>query len=256
MASTVPRRNPAVFVHFDDAEACLYEQLSDIWFFLRNLAEDYRYREPDSIPLHLLAQAQTIQLRLERWKTTFTSLIEGAQTKMSSREGQQARLFQIHHNTATSMMIGWVHAEEVVDDSCDEMFEQIVSLSTELQHYSFASLSVKIFSIDMGVILPLFVTATKCRIVHIRKQAIQLLQAVPHCEGVWNAQLMANIAWQVKCLEEGELDLDAQRVPEFRRVHSVDMNVDPKARRASISFRLRPNGMDGEWEDRENFATW
>ncbi len=70
---------------------------------------------------------------------------------------------------------------------------------------------------------------------------------------------MAKAALLVKVVEEEGLDesfLSTERVPDFGRVHSVDTDVDPKAHRAGLSFRSRPNGMDGEWEDIAHFVTW
>ena len=211
------------------------------------------------MPLYILAEAEAIHSRLAQWGVAFTSFLGVYGPKMGSWEARQAKLLQVHYHTATILVIGSLYAEEMLYDAYDEAFEIIVRLSAELHQDLYARTSVKVFSIDMAIIQPLFVASTKCRVPKIRQQAIELLQAVPYCEGIWNGQLMANIALRVRELEENGLDetfLGTQRVPEFRRVHSVDMDVDPKACRAGVSCRLRPNGMDGEWEDIEFLVTW
>ena len=252
-------RNSMFFTYIADAETALYQELSGVWTFLRNKADDFRFRDPGNVPLHVLAEAEAIRLSLAQWQQTFLSLLGACEAKLSSREASQAKLLQIHHLTATILMVGSLYAEEALYDAYDKDFETIIRLSTELHRDLYGGASAKVFSIDMAIVPPLFVSSTKCRDPKIRRQAVELLQAVPYHEGVWNGQMMAKVALRIKEIEEHGLEggvLRTQRVPEFQRVHSVDMNVDPKACRAGISCRLRPNGMDGEWEDVEFFVTW
>ena len=247
------------FTHIADAETALYQELSAVWTFLRNKADDFRFRDPGNVPLHILAEAEAIKLSLAQWQQTFSSLLGACEAKANSKEASQAKLLQIHQLTATILMVGSLYAEEALYDAYDRDFETIIRLSAELHRELYGRASAKVFSIDMTIVQPLFVSSTKCRVPKTRQQAVELLQAVPCQEGVWNGQLMAKVASRIIEMEEHGLEggfLRTQRIPEFQRVHSVDMNVDPKAFRARISCRLRPNGMDGEWEDVEFFVTW
>jgi hypothetical protein len=58
------------------------------------------------------------------------------------------------------------------------------------------------FSMDLGIVAPLFVVATKCRVPTLRRQAIELLRGCSRREGMWDSELTARIAHWVMTLEE------------------------------------------------------
>jgi len=64
ITSAMQRRNVALFTNLDEAEFSLYQNLSDIWSFIRNQANDLRFREKDTVPLYILMEAEAIKLRL------------------------------------------------------------------------------------------------------------------------------------------------------------------------------------------------
>jgi Fungal specific transcription factor domain len=259
VALPIVHRYTTIFISMDDAEKYLFQELSHIWAFLRGTADEYRYREPDSIPIEVFAQAQLIDRRLSQWKKAFETFLSVFHTKLLAAEVQHVKLLQIHHHTATILMAGSLHPEETIFDAFDDTFKSIVRLAEELFGNDFASPAAKTFSMEMGIIQPLYITALKCRITHVREKAISLLLAVPNREGVWNSLVLVNIAERIREIEEEGLErsfLEIYRVPEFRRVHAADIDIDQKARRSGVSCRLRPNGMDGEWDDREGFVTW
>ncbi|KAL4908724.1 hypothetical protein BDW74DRAFT_173956 [Aspergillus multicolor] len=57
--------------------------------------------------------------------------------------------------------------------------------------------------VDIGWMIPLFYTATKCRDRRIRRQALQLLESANHREGIWDAKITACVARRVVEIEEG-----------------------------------------------------
>ncbi|KAK4228221.1 hypothetical protein QBC38DRAFT_454450 [Podospora fimiseda] len=61
------------------------------------------------------------------------------------------------------------------------------------------------FSADLGIVPPLYVVATKCRVPHIRRQAIQLLRSSARREGMWDSELTARIGMWITDVEEAEL---------------------------------------------------
>ncbi|KOS39361.1 hypothetical protein ACN38_g9795 [Penicillium nordicum] len=60
------------------------------------------------------------------------------------------------------------------------------------------------FTIEMGYIPPVYYTAIKCRVPRIRRQAVRVLRAAPHREGLWNGSLLANVVEEIIRIEEGE----------------------------------------------------
>lgn len=79
------------------------------------------------------------------------------------------------------------------------------------------------FSIDMGVIGPLYFTALKCREPALRRRAITLLQTCNHQEGSWNGPICASLAASVVGLEEKGLTnvQKASDVPEQNRFYQA-----------------------------------
>ncbi|KAI1354973.1 hypothetical protein F5Y01DRAFT_221237 [Xylaria sp. FL0043] len=66
------------------------------------------------------------------------------------------------------------------------------------------------FSLDLGIVPPLFVVATKCRDPLTRQQAIQLLRTSSRREGMWDSELCARIGNWIATIEEeddGIIDL-------------------------------------------------
>lgn len=57
---------------------------------------------------------------------------------------------------------------------------------------------------DLGWIIPLYFTATKCRVHRIRLQAIKLLESANYREGIWDSRLAACIARKVMQIEEAD----------------------------------------------------
>ncbi|KAH8173979.1 C6 zinc finger domain protein [Sarocladium implicatum] len=58
------------------------------------------------------------------------------------------------------------------------------------------------FSMDQGIVAPLFVIATKCRVPVLRRQAIELLKGCGRREGMWDSELTARISHWIMTLEE------------------------------------------------------
>ncbi|KAH7140420.1 hypothetical protein B0J13DRAFT_477633 [Dactylonectria estremocensis] len=124
--------------------------------------------------------------------------------------------------------------------------------NTRLEHDP----NVASFTADRGWIAPLYFTAIKCRVSHIRLQAIRLLRSTVSREGLWDAQVVANVAQEIVRLEESPLctlakrsdnlipnltDLSREReqplVPEGRRINQVEVML-PNSASDRIKIRV------------------
>ncbi len=95
---------------------------------------------------------------------------------------------------------------------------------------------------EVGWIPPLYYTAIKCRNHRIRLQAVKLLKALPHKEGMWDSMTAASISEAVVKIEERdfykdfvteddfplcstptEKDLLLPELPELNRLHEVQI---------------------------------
>ncbi|KAK6364835.1 hypothetical protein LTS17_011739 [Exophiala oligosperma] len=68
---------------------------------------------------------------------------------------------------------------------------------------------------DLGWIMPLYFTATKCRHHRIRLQAIRMLEMSLHKEGIWDSAMAASIAREAMQTEEGQFLADVELMDDF-----------------------------------------
>ncbi|TWU71979.1 hypothetical protein ED733_002324 [Metarhizium rileyi] len=240
--------------------------MNALFSFLRTKADDYRYRVPGSIPLDLLIEAKTIERRLHEFRENHLGKeITSRSTRMPSVTEAHLRVRCL---TGTILAATSLHAEEAIYDqfTCD--FLGIVDAASEIlsqvpmspvSEGSSPRPSAEI-SLDVAVIHPLYMTASKCRSSLIRRRAIELLRTAPSLEAAWDARSYANIAERLMQLEEACLEeqqpTDPAVVPEWCRIHSADIYPQNDGKLAKVVFRYRPNGMDGEWTDFSEMIAW
>jgi hypothetical protein len=96
------------------------------------------------------------------------------------------------------------------------------------------------FSIDDGIIHPLYHAATKCRRRSIRHKALSILKAIPLQEGILNSMLAARVAERVVTIEEEGLeDVSCyNEIPNSSCVAGVEVNFEPNFKRASVKFHM------------------
>ncbi|PNP37752.1 hypothetical protein TGAMA5MH_10353 [Trichoderma gamsii] len=110
------------------------------------------------------------------------------------------------------------------------------------------------FSLDLGVIPPLFLAAVKCRKSEIRNNASQLLIRYSRREGVWDSVTTAAIGTWVTELEEESVGAGAF-VPEYDRVRKASIKFDLVKRRATMTC-LKIDKETGDLAQRRKNITW
>lgn len=101
-------------------------------------------------------------------------------------------------------------SDSTIWDRFNPIFKQIISLSKSVVQMSNPSSSLSsptttlnpTFSLDLGIIAPLYTTATLCRDPLTRREAVELLRSCSRQEGVFSSQLCAIMAEKVIALEE------------------------------------------------------
>lgn len=89
------------------------------------------------------------------------------------------------------------------------------------------------FSISLGIVIPLYLVATRCRDPPTRRHAIQLLATCNRREGVWDAFLSSKVAMRFVQIEE---------VAALRRLRDLEAGKNGGGL----------NGLDGGWKEWEN----
>ncbi|KAF4617105.1 hypothetical protein G7Y89_g15044 [Cudoniella acicularis] len=104
------------------------------------------------------------------------------------------------------------------------------------------------FALDLGIIPPLFVVATKCRDRKLRRDAIKLLMSSPRREGMWDSILSGRVGqWIMEIEEEGMGEyigygmgsMDGAVVEADKRVMVKEILFDLQRREATLRCGTR-----------------
>jgi len=120
------------------------------------------------------------------------------------------------------------------------------------------------FALDLGIVPPLFVVATKCRDRKLRRDAIRLLLASPRREGMWDSNICARVGQWIMEIEEEDLPPFAAWgapavaiVSDDKRVMVKEILFDMQRREATLRCGTR-GARDGDFDRRakETFISW
>lgn len=100
------------------------------------------------------------------------------------------------------------------------------------------------FSMELGVVHPLFFIAWKCRDRTLRRRAIKQLKKCGK-EGVWEGPVMAVMAERIMAIEEEGLETTAH-ISERQRIHDVRKAVEYDQRVIKVEMRL---AQDNTWQN-------
>jgi len=121
------------------------------------------------------------------------------------------------------------------------------------------------FALDLGIVAPLFVVATKCRDRKLRREAIRLLMSSPRREGMWDSILCGKVGqWMMEVEEEGMRPFEVwdpvganEVVRADQRVMVKEISFDLQKREATLRCGTR-GARDGDPDPRaqETFVSW
>ncbi|KAH8649161.1 hypothetical protein BX600DRAFT_110816 [Xylariales sp. PMI_506] len=119
-----------------------------------------------------------------------------------------------------------------------------------------------LFTFELGLLPPLYITATKCRHPTLRRQALGLMRRAPAQEGLWNRDILMQVAQRAIQLEEGQLAYsrneqgiyDSSTVtlpPDEMRMKFIKVGLrttDGYGRKGDqVEFYTMPKGWDNGW---------
>lgn len=199
---------PKVFTSFSEAQHC-WDFLMDrtLQYYRRTLFDRKFASAKSDTPSEIAQQYADYVTGLDEFEQAFQPIL-----RLSiSPEGKvlnQAAVVLITHLKATAITLSAVTStSEMVYDSFLNEFRYIVRAAERLVTACEANPSAinsSRFSLDIGIVPPLHVVATKCREPNIRRKAIDLLFRSPRQEGMWDGVLSARIGrWIMSCEEDG-----------------------------------------------------
>lgn len=111
------------------------------------------------------------------------------------------------------------------------------------------TVSPPMFSLSLGCVSSLYLSASRCRNPRIRYRALDLLQNCNRREGLWDSNIAARIAENVITIEEAKTAQTMSGrgevvIPESNRVKFVDVKFGPEGHgKAMYSFENPTNSI-------------
>jgi len=175
-------------------------------------------------------------------------------TPIDSPDFIGVNLIKIRSRLLPIMLFGFLSSTEMIYDAYTDAFQDIIHYTRiHFAHESVINMPSKgIYSLNTGLTYPLYVTASNCRVRHIRREAIDILMKNPWREGIqvsFTSGLIGRFTMQVE--EEG-LGPD-EVIPEERRALMFDL----KFKQVGLKRTLQMKATKGLKEQREYVKeTW
>ncbi|KAJ6015685.1 hypothetical protein N7540_010276 [Penicillium herquei] len=224
---------PYTFPDILDARRTLDDLLNRVHCLKRYYYDLYSEESQDESSM--FETQKRILADLSLWRKSFNASLPHIDSGKGISEKFRTTLLSVYHEMATIMASVCLSDDEMIFDSYTDNFIAILkgfsdlwnlwaSVTTEVKEVKDifstpeSDLDCHDFTVESGFIPPVYFTALKCRIPQIRRQAVRILKAAPHREGVWNGALLAQVLDEVIRIEE-----DATESKEA----SVDLPIFP-----------------------------
>jgi len=186
----------------------------------------------------------------DKWSAALDAFIETRGESLTP-EVKGLRILQVQsHLALTTLRLTRTTVDEDDQTLWDEfipMYDKIIALAADVIEPDDGENTKPSFTIDLGVIAPLFEVISRCRDPVIRRRGVSLLKSRYRQEGVWNSFLVAKVAERLVEIEEeglGEVK-SCKDVPDWARISDVHPVFDPVRRRATLTY--------GRWGGKNNF---
>jgi hypothetical protein len=228
---------PPAFSSLSEARASLIFHWHRL---MRPICEKYL---DDGSSLNFLTAWQTrhdsSQWVFDQWSAAFDAFLKDG-SSLAESEKKAVTMLKIQQEIGfLSLQLGRTYFDDqTLWDQFLPLFNQITSLAADLLEFGSKSRRYPTFSLDMGIVGPLYEVASRCRDPVIRRKAISLMKSRCMQEGVWNSILTARVAETlVEIEEEGLCEVKTcNDVPDWARLSFVAPVFDPAGRRAVVKF--------------------
>jgi hypothetical protein len=213
-----------VRIHLDNLLVSVYQ-------LVKSDLRMYRYWPTEVVPLEWRLQQQQAIQSFNTWMEALENFFRSQAPRLSHADLRSLLGLRLQMKTAVIMLKTSVDSgPESCFDSFRDEFEDMVSkveqLTLTLNMMDVQPLEVDRtpFTMELGIIHPLFFVACKCRDWDIRRRALAQLKKAGK-EGVWEGPITAVLARRIMILEEEGL-ARGTLVPESNRFHDIKKNVD------------------------------
>lgn len=225
--------------------------LVSVYQLIKSDARMYRYWKRDAVPLEWQARREEAIEIFDAWTIALENFFSTQAPKLSDGEIKSLLGLRMQIKTAVIMLKVCIDSgpESTFDqfkDEFEDMVAKVEQMTTALSMPEQRPLEAELtpFTMELGVVHPLFFIACKCRDWDIRRRAVAQLRRAGK-EGVWEGPIMAVLARRIMVLEEEGLSR-GEMVPEENRFHEIKKNVDYDSRQ--ILWEAT-KALDPEWKN-------
>jgi hypothetical protein len=203
-------------------------------------------QNPDELTTPLWREKHAhYETQLLQWRSAFQA-IHAEEVRSGAIRVDKTAILSIYYNLATILLAASVQHTEMLYDDYTPLFAEIIAKSDQLLADDDPNATSR-FTLDMGTILPLAITAVRCRDRRIRRQAITLLWSKARREGLcFDTILVARLcAWLASIEGEGLQD-DSAPIPESARWMITYLHLSSEERWMAAqlsSAMMNDNGM-------------
>jgi cholestenol delta-isomerase len=241
--ATNPNLVPDAFETVQEARAPLIDHVRWVTVFGMQVYEAVLW-DNSALPLLELERLK-VRDHLRRWSSRF----EHAVLQDVRASPTLVRTLRIWHFLMAIQIGAHFYGSELRYDAFVADYERLVVNAEEVVQILAQKTDKTSLSFELGLAIPLFSTIQRCRDPHIRRRALKAMRAGPKQEGSWGHSGAAQLAEQLMLFEEHGLGVVevASDIPEWRRVVSVDGNVNSELGTAEMIYNIVPSqGHDEE----------
>ncbi|KAF4957782.1 hypothetical protein FSARC_11191 [Fusarium sarcochroum] len=183
----------------------------------------------------------------DEWSDKFTAFL--ATQDLSERAVPRVTIMNLWFRTARIIFASTFSTDEITFDALLEEFTYIINKAEEL-----LSSPETRYSVDIGVVPPLYYAALKCRDPTIRRRSVTILQSAPRREAGWDSLGTSCILKEVIRIEENGLGnvMSQYDVPGSARI--CDMHVVTDVENQKVCLKALQQGAHS-W-GQEKVFTW
>lgn len=256
---------PHVFKSLDEARNSLDSLMNAMSHLMHDMSTYGMLGEGKTAEIHRLVAS----VKFAHWARSLENFIAYAGDEMSERDRQAAYMLKIHYFIGLKVVELVDVQDEMAWDVYQENFAKIVYFAESVAEYLSASSSrvlpsdakastsearrvsqppgKKTFSMDQGIVGPLFEVVYKCRHPIIRRKALAVLKAYPRQESSWDSTMVALVAERLIELEEEAVAARSRNgeevqlkscddIPRWARISQIDLNFPLEGKKAFLTY--------------------
>jgi hypothetical protein len=263
----VPPTFPMPEVPWEDVmvvdEFASTQEAREVWdFLMQGIGQFYRQSLSHSQknPEELLTPSwleihEHYTTQLLQWRTSF-QVIHAEEVRAGMIRTDKSTMLSIYYNLATILLAACTQHTEMLFDEYTPLFAEIISRVNYLLSNTDDPTNTSRFTLDMGTILPLAITAMKCRDRKLRRQAIALLWSKPRREGLcFDTITVARLCAWLSSIES-ECQEDAELIPESSRQIITHLHLSSEERWMAVQLTSSQMNENGTNAYRETTFSW